>query len=140
MRIGGLEVSDLLYDFVSTELLPGSAVDPDVFWSGLQSLLADLGPRNEELLARRDALQDQIDNWHRDNRYDRNIGTAAPSHEINAGLGVIFDSMDEAQRYASEDMLSELEPELSILRPGIPTVNAEASAYLCHLMSNSYVG
>ena len=65
MQIGDLEISEVLHDFVSAELLPGSDVEPDRFWSGLQSVVADLGPPNEELLRRRDELQDQIDDWHR---------------------------------------------------------------------------
>ncbi len=68
MLHGDLEVSDLLHDFVQTELLPGSDVDPDSFWQSLRDIVAELGPRNAALLARRDELQDQIDQWHRDHR------------------------------------------------------------------------
>ncbi len=68
MQYGDLEVSDLLHDFVQTELLPGSDVDPSGFWQSLRDIVADLGPRNADLLARRDELQEQIDDWHRANR------------------------------------------------------------------------
>ncbi len=34
------------------------------FWEGLGRLIGDLAPRNAALLARRDAMQKQIDDWH----------------------------------------------------------------------------
>jgi malate synthase len=40
-------------------------VDPDSFWAGVDKVVTDLAPRNQELLARRDELQAQIDKWHR---------------------------------------------------------------------------
>ncbi|MDY6812725.1 MAG: malate synthase G [Pseudomonadota bacterium] len=61
----GLKVARVLYDFVVEEALPGSGVEADAFWRGFAELLARQVPRNRELLARRDALQAQIDDWHR---------------------------------------------------------------------------
>jgi malate synthase len=62
---GNLRVARVLYDFVNNEALPGTDVDPDSFWAGVDKVVTDLGPRNQELLARRDELQAQIDKWHR---------------------------------------------------------------------------
>ena len=62
---GNLRVAKVLYDFVNDEALPGTGVEPDAFWAGVDQLLADLAPRNRELLARRDDLQAQLDKWHR---------------------------------------------------------------------------
>ena len=70
MRAGSLEIAPSLYDFVAVEALPGTGVTVDDFWGALQSILADLGPRNAALLARRDELQAQIDDWHRAARAD----------------------------------------------------------------------
>jgi len=39
-------------------------VDAGQFWSGLDTLLHDLAPRNRALLDTRDALQAKIDSWH----------------------------------------------------------------------------
>jgi malate synthase len=63
--VGDLRVAQPLYDFITDEALPGTGVDPDTFWSGVDKVVADLTPRNAELLARRDELQAQIDKWHR---------------------------------------------------------------------------
>ena len=65
VAVGNLRVSRVLYDFITDEALPGSGVTPECFWSGVDKVVADLTPRNTELLARRDALQTQIDTWHR---------------------------------------------------------------------------
>ena len=62
---GNLRVAKVLYDFINNEALPGTDIDPDTFWAGVDKVVADLGPRNQELLARRDELQVQIDKWHR---------------------------------------------------------------------------
>lgn len=61
----GLKVARALYDFIVDEALPGSGVDADAFWRGFAEMLARQVPRNRELLARRDTLQTQIDEWHR---------------------------------------------------------------------------
>src|SRR5690606_30879190 len=63
-----LSVDDILHAFVEGELLRGTGVAPAAFWTALEQILADFTPRNAELLAKRDALQEQIDAWWRDRR------------------------------------------------------------------------
>ncbi|BBZ22990.1 malate synthase G [Mycolicibacter hiberniae] len=65
VSVGGLRVARVLYDFITDEALPGTGVDPDSFWAGVDKVVTDLTPKNQELLARRDELQAQIDKWHR---------------------------------------------------------------------------
>lgn len=62
---GNLRVARVLYDFVNNEALPGTGIDPDSFWAGVDKVVTDLTPRNQELLATRDELQAQIDRWHK---------------------------------------------------------------------------
>jgi malate synthase len=62
---GNLRVAKVLYDFINNEALPSTEIDPDSFWAGVDKVVTDLGPRNQDLLARRDELQAQIDKWHR---------------------------------------------------------------------------
>jgi malate synthase len=61
----GLSVEQVLFDFVNTEALAGTGIQPDTFWQGYAKLLADLAPRCAALLATRDTLQSQIDAWHK---------------------------------------------------------------------------
>lgn len=65
VSVGNLRVAKVLYDFVNNEALPGTDIDPDSFWSGVDKVVADLTPQNQDLLNRRDQLQAQIDKWHR---------------------------------------------------------------------------
>jgi malate synthase len=67
VRIGGLGVAKTLREFLETEALPGTGVEPKRFWSSLEAILREWAPRNAELLAKRDTLQAQIDAWHRAN-------------------------------------------------------------------------
>src|ERR1700753_447256 len=65
VSVGNLRVAQVLYDFVNTEALPGTDIDPDSFWAGVDKVVTDLQPQNQDLLARRDQLQAQIDKYHR---------------------------------------------------------------------------
>lgn len=65
VSVGNLRVAQVLYDFITNEALPGTEIDPDSFWAGVDKVVTDLSPKNQELLARRDDLQAQIDKWHR---------------------------------------------------------------------------
>ena len=63
-----LSVDDLLHAFVEKELLPGTGVEAGAFWAALEKILAEFGPRNAQLLAKRDELQAKIDAWWKDRR------------------------------------------------------------------------
>jgi len=65
VAVGSLRVARPLYDFITDEALPGTGINPDSFWSGVDKVITDLTGRNAALLARRDDLQAQIDKWHR---------------------------------------------------------------------------
>ncbi|MCE8554080.1 malate synthase G [Ruegeria pomeroyi] len=60
----GLKVAGELADFIETRALPGTGVEPADFWAGMARMVAELAPVNRALLARREALQEQIDAWH----------------------------------------------------------------------------
>ena len=61
----GLEVAEELAAFVEGQVLPGTGIDADRFWSGYGELLRDFGAENRALLDRRAELQGRIDAWHK---------------------------------------------------------------------------
>tara|TARA_R110000751_G_scaffold71441_10_gene144882 strand:+ start:2941 stop:5109 length:2169 start_codon:yes stop_codon:yes gene_type:complete len=65
--IHGLKIDSELHDFIVNEAITGTGVDADHFFRGFAELIHDLGPKNRTLLAKRDALQEQIDGWYREN-------------------------------------------------------------------------
>ena len=64
-EVNGLQVASELYNFVNSEVLPGTGVDSDAFWASFADIIHDLAPRNRELLAKRDQIQEQMDEWYR---------------------------------------------------------------------------
>ena len=60
----GLQIAPVLFDFVEKEVLLGTGVSSEAFWSGVAGLVRVFAPRNRELLAVRDDLQLRIDGYH----------------------------------------------------------------------------
>ncbi len=88
IQAGGLQVARALHEFIEGEALPGTGVAPDRFWSALDALLHDLAPQNRALLERREALQAQIDEWHRARR-GQPVDPAA-HRDFLAGIGYLL--------------------------------------------------
>lgn len=64
VEVGVLRIDERLHRLVREEITPGTGVKADSFWKSLGDIVSDLGPKNRELLAKRDHLQKQIDQWH----------------------------------------------------------------------------
>ncbi|MER9068998.1 malate synthase G [Mesorhizobium sp. M0902] len=67
VEIAGLRIARALHDFVVNEALPGTGIEAEAFWSGFSAIVHDLSPKNRALLEKRDAMQDKLDRWYRDN-------------------------------------------------------------------------
>ena len=63
----GLTVDAQLADFINNQLLPDIDVSEQQFWQGFANIIDDLTPINRALLAKRDALQLKIDDYHQRN-------------------------------------------------------------------------
>ena len=68
IECAGLQVDETLHALLVNDIAPGTGVDPDTFWQGVADIWATLGPENQRLLAERESLQKQIDQWHRDRK------------------------------------------------------------------------
>ena len=62
--IGGLTISNELEEFLRNEVLEGLDIEANNFWASLESILDEFGPRNIELLEKRETIQSQLDAWH----------------------------------------------------------------------------
>lgn len=63
VTVADLQIAKPLFELVES-IAPDLGVDTAKYWSDFAAILADLAPRNRELLAKRDAIQSQIDAWH----------------------------------------------------------------------------
>jgi malate synthase len=60
----GLHVAPELVEFIERDALPGTGVSSDDFWAGLSRLTHELGPKNRDLLQKREEMQQKLDAWH----------------------------------------------------------------------------
>ena len=63
----GLQVATPLYRFIEDKVLPGTGIQSADFWKGFDQIVNDLSPKNKALLATRDRLQADLDQWHQAN-------------------------------------------------------------------------
>ena len=60
----GLKIAAELANFIDARVLPGTGIEADAFWRGAAGIFERFAPRNAALLAKRDAMQAQLDAWH----------------------------------------------------------------------------
>ena len=103
VEAGGLQVASELFEFINNEAMPGTGVSSDSFWDAFGSIVRDLAPNNAALLQKRTDLQEQINNWYRDNKgkfsemqvyenFLRDVGYIVPE---GPAFSVATDNVDE---------------------------------------------
>src|SRR5216684_1719299 len=60
---GRLLVAGVLHRLVGERIAPGTGIAPKEFWGALERIVAELGPKLEALLRKRDELQTRLDSW-----------------------------------------------------------------------------
>lgn len=66
VMIGDIQVAQIFYDFVNDEALANTGLNQKKFWLDFGDLINKLTPENKQLLAERDRMQAQINNWHKE--------------------------------------------------------------------------
>lgn len=61
---GSLAIDKQLYDFIANEVTPVVGIDNEKYWQEFEKIVKAFQPRNKALLAKRDEIQTQIDDWH----------------------------------------------------------------------------
>ena len=74
MKKENLRVDSQLLDFINSEVIPGTGIDPDNFWIKFDEAVHNLTPSNKKLIKIREEIQKKIDKWHlskKDTTFDR---------------------------------------------------------------------
>nr|WP_282842308.1 malate synthase G [Moraxella osloensis] len=64
---GSLAIDTQLYNFIANEVAPVVGIDNEKYWQEFEKIVKAFQPRNKALLAKRDEIQTQIDDWHAKN-------------------------------------------------------------------------
>ena len=64
----GLKINTSLLKFINNEVLPGTDIKPDEFWSNFEKTVHELAPVNKRLIQKREDIQRKIDEWHKNNK------------------------------------------------------------------------
>ncbi|WP_350607355.1 malate synthase G [Pseudoalteromonas sp. MER144-MNA-CIBAN-0113] len=101
----GLSVDKQLAEFVKKQLLPGTHLDEHQFWKNFAHIVQTLTPLNKSLLAKREQLQKQIDDYHLANKN-------ADQAQYQAFLKDIGYLVDEPENFSIETQ--NVEPEIAL--------------------------
>ncbi|GHD46465.1 malate synthase [Marinobacter persicus] len=120
VEIGGIKVAKNLYDFVNNQAIPGTGIDPDKFWAEFDKIVNELAPRNRELLAKRDEIQEKMDSWNREHK-----GQKLDMAEYKAFLKEIGYLVDEPEDFKIST--ANVDPEIATMAGPqlvVPVMNA----------------
>ncbi|AGN79505.1 malate synthase G [Pseudomonas sp. GD03651] len=90
-----LQIAPTLQHFIEDEVLPGTGIEANAFWQGFSTLVHDLAPQNRALLAERQRLQTELDNWHR--QHPGPIRDMAAYQHFLQGIGYLVDAPENVQ-------------------------------------------
>jgi malate synthase len=62
-----LKINSKLFEFINKEVLPGTDINSDDFWSKFEKIVHELAPVNKILIEKRENIQKLIDQWHKKN-------------------------------------------------------------------------
>jgi len=64
----GLKIDTKLFNFVNNEIIPGTNIKPEEFWTNFDKIVHELAPINKKLIQKREDIQKKIDEWHKQNK------------------------------------------------------------------------
>ena len=64
----GLKINTKLLDFVNNEIIPGTNIKSEEFWTSFGKIVHELAPINKRLIQKREDIQKKIDDWHIKNK------------------------------------------------------------------------
>ena len=64
----GLKINTKFMDFVNNEIIPGTNIKSDEFWTNFGKIVHELAPLNKKLIQKREDIQKKLDDWHKRNK------------------------------------------------------------------------
>ncbi len=64
----GLKINTKLFNFVNNEIIPGTNIKTEEFWTNFGNIVHELTPINKKLIQKREDIQKKIDDWHKKNK------------------------------------------------------------------------
>ena len=68
IRKNELQINSKLFDFVNNEIIPGTKIESEQFWTNFEKIVHELAPVNKKLIQKREEIQKKIDEWHKKNK------------------------------------------------------------------------
>ena len=115
----GLQFDKTLHDFLTEKVLPETGVDPEAFFAGFSEIVHELAPKNRALLKTRDAMQERLDAWYKEN------GAPADMAAYEAFLREIGYILPEGEDFSVET--DNVDPEIATIAGPqlvVPVMNA----------------
>ncbi|MHB2080880.1 malate synthase G [Pseudomonas asiatica] len=110
-----LQIAPTLQRFIEDEALPGTGIEARTFWQGFSTLVHDLAPQNRALLAERERLQAELDNWHRE--HPGPIRDMAAYQHFLQGIGYLVEppaSVQVSTRNVDREIAVQAGPQLVV--------------------------
>ncbi|WP_410952802.1 malate synthase G [Pseudomonas sp. S1(2024)] len=110
-----LQIAPTLQRFIEDEALPGTGIEARTFWQGFSTLVHDLAPQNRALLAERERLQTELDNWHR--QHPGPIRDMAAYQHFLQGIGYLVEppaSVQVSTRNVDREIAVQAGPQLVV--------------------------
>ncbi len=64
-----LQINNDFYSFINNNVLKNLSIEENYFWEGFSKIIYELTPINEDLIKKRQYLQNQLNEWHKNNKH-----------------------------------------------------------------------
>ncbi len=62
-----LKIDSKFFEFINKEVIPGTNINSEDFWTNFGKIVHELAPINKSLIKKREIIQKKIDDWHKKN-------------------------------------------------------------------------
>lgn len=114
VELHDLQVDSTLYEFIEKEALPETGLESGQFWKNAADLIRDLAPKNKKLIQKREKLQQQVNEWHQQNRHSFDNGKYRAYLEKIGYLEPPTDIFEITTEHVDEEICCQAGPQLVV--------------------------